>query len=40
MHLKTCKVTGLICLYINFNTSGRYADVTIPSSAITTSPLA
>ena len=40
MHLKTREVTGLIRLYTNFDAGSRYADVTIPSSTITTSPLA
>ena len=40
MHLKTREVTGLIRLYTNFDAGSRYADVTIPFSAIITSPLA
>jgi hypothetical protein len=39
-HLETRDVTGLIRLCTDFDAGGRCADVTIPSGAITTSPLA
>jgi len=40
VHLETREVTGLIRLCTDFDAGGRCADVTIPSGAITTSPLA